>query len=94
MGGERTEYRFDDDTHYVLGRLQGARIRPVVPLFRKNGIYADPLDTEAFGRYCSMGCEVSEVRWRRIRSGTSLPTSMFESTTVAQEWPRQCQVSK
>jgi hypothetical protein len=54
-GNERAkgQYAFDAETRYVLERLRSAHIHPVVLLFRKNGIYSNPLDPDAFARYCS-----------------------------------------
>ena len=47
------QFSFNPETRYLLARIAAAHMRPVVLLFRKNPAYANPLDQDAFARYCS-----------------------------------------
>jgi hypothetical protein len=47
------EYSLAPEVEYVISRIAAAHMQMVVVLFRKNTLYPNPLDPDAFGRYCS-----------------------------------------
>lgn len=52
-GNEKTpsNYALTPEVKYVIARIAALRMRMVVLLFRKNPLYANPLDPDAFARY-------------------------------------------
>ncbi len=46
-------YAFSPEVTHVIQELAQARIQLIVVLFRKNSLYPNPLDPDAFARYCT-----------------------------------------